>query len=234
MKRLVASLLVLGLATGSTSVFAQSSYGRYDDGSYRGSGANSGDETYYDYAQVIRVDPVLDGSYSETSSYRRRCYDTTTTASGYGNGGYGNDDDYYRDDGRYRNDGAYDDYGRRSGGSEAGRNMATIVGGIAGAVLGSKVGNGSGSVAAAAVGSMLGGMAGREVYNQNQRNKYPRQGTVRVCEPEPVRDGYGGYRGDTGVSAYDVTYEYNGRRYTRRMDYHPGDRVRVRVDVMPQ
>ena len=30
-----------------------------------------------------------------------------------------------------------------------------------------------------------------------------------------------------------MTYEYNGRRYTRRMDYHPGDRVRVRVTVVP-
>ena len=64
-----------------------------------------------------------------------------------------------------------------------------------------------------------------------------RSGTVRVCDPEPVRDGYGGsydgYR--TGnANAYDVTYEYNGRQYTRRMDYHPGDRVRVRVDVSPE
>ena len=44
--------------------------------------------------------------------------------------------------------------------------------------------------------------------------------------------GYGNVR--TGsANAYDVTYEYNGRQYTRRMDYHPGDRVRVRVDVSP-
>ena len=63
-----------------------------------------------------------------------------------------------------------------------------------------------------------------------------RTGVVTVCDPEPAYgNGYGSYRSNDGrASAYDVTYEYNGRRYTRRMDYHPGDRVRVRVDVSPQ
>lgn len=75
---------------------------------------------------------------------------------------------------------------------------------------------------------------GNQAQNQNQRNR--RQvGTVRVCDPEPVRSGYPGpgYR-DGGAGGYDVTYEYNGRRYTRRMDYHPGERVRVLVGVEPQ
>ena len=84
---------------------------------------------------------------------------------------------------------------------------------------------------------MVGGMAGREIYEQSRQNRdQSRLGTVTVCDPEPVRDGYG-YRRDRGdgvVRAYDVTYEYNGRRYTRRMDYHPGDWIRVRVDVIPQ
>ena len=67
-----------------------------------------------------------------------------------------------------------------------------------------------------------------------------RPATVRVCDPEPARPAYGSYNDGhdnyrTGnASAYDVTDEYNGRRYTRRMDYHPGERVRVRVDVSPQ
>ena len=108
-------------------------------------------------------------------------------------------------------------------------------------MLGSKVGGGSGRYATTAIGSMVGGMAGREIYDQSQRDRYTRPATVRVCDPEPVRsngygsynDGYDSYR--TGnATAYDVTYEYAGRRYTRRMDYHPGERVRVRVDVSPQ
>lgn len=212
MKRLINSLLVLGLVAGSSAALAQSNVDRYDDG-YSG---DNGGEGYFDYARVIRVDPVLDEDYRSSSYAGRRCHDSTTA-------------------GRYESDGytrGYDDYGRRPRAGEAGRNVATIAGGIVGAVLGSKVGGGSGRYAATAVGSMLGGMAGREIYEQNQQNRYIRGGTVRVCEPEPVRGGYSSYSGR--ASAYDVTYEYNGRRYTRRMDFNPGDRIRVRVDVMPQ
>ena len=189
---------------------------------------------------MIRVDPVLDGGYGgyddrRTSSYgNQRCYESTT-AGRYERDGYNN---------TYRNDGYQDSYGRsRSGygyGTEGGRNVATIVGGIAGAVLGSKMGGGSGTYATTAIGSMVGGMAGRQIYDQTQQDRYVRPASVRVCDPEPVRSGYGGYNDGhdsyrTGnATAYDVTYEYNGRRYTRRMDYHPGERVRVRVDVSPQ
>ena len=115
--------------------------------------------------------------------------------------------------------------------------MATIAGGVIGAVLGNQVGGGAGRFAATTVGTMVGGIAGREIYDQTQQNRYVRPSTVRVCDPEPVGryedDRYGGYRA-AGANAYDVTYEYNGRRYTRRMDYHPGDRIRVRVDVAPE
>lgn len=230
MKRLIASLLAVGLAASSTAAFAQSGYdrdgaqydGRYDDG-YRDSYRTGGDgEGYYDDARVIRVDPVLEGGYGAVAGESRRCYDTTTA------GRYDRDGDYDGRSGRY--DDRYDDrYGR---GDNASRSMATIAGGVIGAVLGSHVGGGSGRFAATAVGSMVGGVAGREIYDQTQRNRYQRPATVRVCDPEPVRGGYSRYSGN--ASAYDVTYEYNGRRYTRRMDYHPGDHLRVRVEVVPQ
>ena len=246
MKRLSAALLAIGLVS-SSGAFAQSNY--YPPGN--GYNGYQQGEAHYDYAQVIRVDPVLDGRYSRTATYSgQRCYETTSAGSYERDGGYRNDgyrDDGYRNDGyrndSYRQDGYYDQYGRPQGGSTAGRNVATVVGGIAGAVLGSKVGGGSGTYAATAIGSMVGGMAGRQIYEQTQRDRYVRPGVVRVCDPEPVRNGgydgdgrYGGYSrtGNGNASAYDVTYEYAGRRYTRRMDYHPGDRVRVRVDVSPQ
>jgi uncharacterized protein YcfJ len=214
-------ILAAGLAAGGNA-HAQSypargdAYGDYARG-----------ETYTDYARVLRVDPVIDGRYDRTTAYGgQRCYESTTA------GRYERDDyDTYRNDG-YRNDG-YDAYGRPQVGTTAGRNIATIAGGIAGAVIGSKVGGGSGTYAATAIGSMVGGMAGRQIYEQTQRDRYVRPGVVRVCDPEPVDGRYGSYR-TGGASAYDVTYEYNGRQYTRRMDYHPGDRIRVRVDVSPE
>ena len=87
MKRLTATLLALGLATSSTAAFAQSAYqyDRYDDG--RGHAGQ--DDTYYDYARVVRVDPVLDGAYGTASVYpRQRCYETTTAGRYEGDGYY--------------------------------------------------------------------------------------------------------------------------------------------------
>lgn len=231
MKRLTAALLVaIGLASAGTA-FAQSntSYDRYANGYEQ-------NDAYYDYARVIRVDPVFDGRTSQTSGYGsngQRCYQSTTAGSYGRNDGYGSDG--YRNDG-YRNDGYRDPYGNPQYGSTMGRNVATIAGGVVGAVLGSKVGGGSGSVAASAIGGMVGGMAGRQIYDNAQQNRNVRQGTVTVCDPVPVgRDSYGYGNANAGrASTYDVTYEYNGRRYTRRMDYDPGERVRVRVDVVPQ
>jgi uncharacterized protein YcfJ len=240
MKRLSSALLAVGLIAASTTAFAQSGYdGRYGNDRYDAQGYGSQGEAYYDYARVVRVDPALGGGYDDrrSSSYgNQRCYESTTAGRYERDGGYQNG---------YRNDGYYDNsYGRSRNdygyGNQGGRNVATIVGGIAGAVIGSKMGGGSGTYATTAIGSMVGGMAGRQIYDQTQRDRYVRPASVRVCDPEPVRDGYGSYNDGydnyrTGnANAYDVTYEYNGRRYTRRMDYHPGERVRVRVDVSPQ
>ncbi|RNF86104.1 glycine zipper 2TM domain-containing protein [Montanilutibacter psychrotolerans] len=260
MKRLLVSTLALGLAV-VTSVASAQTYGQPDYGydGYPRTGNVYPDRTgndrhaQYDYARVVRVDPVIDARYGQSTprgSYindrGQRCYenrsngyDDSYQASYPDNGYYGGD---YRDP---RQDGYYDrngDYRRNTGGTETGRNVATIVGGIAGAVLGSKVGGGSGSYATAAIGSMVGGMAGRSIYNQTQRPRN-RVGTVVSCDSYPDRNNYyrtGGYdngdyaTGGSGVSAYDVTYEYAGRHYTTRTAYHPGERIRVRVDVRPE
>jgi len=265
MKRLSATLLALGLAAAAGAASAQT-YGTYgsSDPYYRNSGYTNTNQVYpdrygntnsaiYDYARVLRVDPVIDtrSGYGNTAA-NRRCYDSANR----GTYSYGNNDPYRRDDyygsDPYRRD-SYgsdpyrrDNYGsdpyypQQSGyGTNTGRTMATVIGGIAGAVLGSKVGGGSGTYAATAIGTMVGGMAGRQIYESSQRNR-ERQGTVVVCDPEPVRSGYGsdGYSSypvnDGRVTGYDVTYEYAGRQFTSRTNYHPGDRIRVRVDVRPE
>ena len=238
MKRLLASSLALCLAATTGLASAQTYratpyYG--NDGGIR-----------YDYARVLRVDPVFDryGSGYPTSQ-SQRCYQRDTYVRGddynrgYGSGGYGGNygsggynDGYYRND-RYRDDGYYDQYGnyRRSSGSQTGATVATVIGGIVGAAIGSQVGGGSARYATSAIGTMVGGMAGRQIYEQNQRQR-DRVGTVTVCDPVPAGGSY--YSGDRTVDAYDVTYEYAGQQYTTRTSYHPGDRIRVRVDVRPE
>lgn len=239
MKRLATSILALGLVAAVGTASAQSSgyYSQYGQPTVDRYGQSSG--SYYDYARVLRVDPVIQSGYgnSNTGYYRndqQRCY---TRNDGYVyDDGYNNNGGYYDRDGYRRNDGYYGNDGYR--GTETGRTVATVVGGVVGAVIGSKVGGGSGRYVASALGTMAGGMAGRAIYDQNARQR--RNASVTVCDPEPVRDGYRGndygYNrvNDGRVSGYDVTYQYNGRTYTTRTDYHPGDRIRVRVDVRPE
>lgn len=239
MKPLSASLLVVGLAlagnaAAQSSAYPSGYYGGAQDG-YADSGYAGDQGEVYDYARVLRVDPVIESGYgNRTVRNQTQCYYRDADEVYVDNGGD------YPQDRTYRGNGGYDrtgypsrDDGYRAG-SESGRTVATVLGGIAGAVLGSKIGDGSGRYVGTAVGSMVGGMAGRSIYDTSQRNRQQqRRGTVRVCEPQPVssRDGY--YE-EERLAGYDVTYEYANRTYRTRTDYHPGDRIRVRVDVRPE
>jgi uncharacterized protein YcfJ len=250
MKRLLATSLALCLAATTGLASAQTYNGSGND--YQQPGVR------YDYARVLRVDPVFDSTYaSNHATSGQRCYERRQYAGGgyadpynggynepynggYNNGSYSNgsyNNGGYNDRYNGGSDGYYDQYGnyRRSGGTQAGATMATVIGGIVGAAIGSQVGGGSARYATSAIGTMVGGMAGRSIYEQRQRQRVPeRVGTVTVCDPVPVnsRDGY---RSDErAVNAYDVTYEYGGQQYTSRTSYHPGDRIRVRVDVQAE
>lgn len=244
MKRLAASILALGLIAASSAATAQSS--EYSDPVRDRSVQNDApyyqnDAPYYDYGKVIRVDPVITSGYGNTPASSQRCYTEDGYYTDEDDRGYDDRDarnesgrDRYGDD-RYGND-RYGDsrYGRdeygndRAYGTETGRNVATVIGGIVGAALGSKVGGGSARYATAAIGSMVGGMAGREVYESTQRKKEPKMARVTVCDP--IRDGSRPVSSNA-VTAYDVTYEYAGRQHVTRTHYHPGDRIRLRVDV---
>jgi len=207
---------------------------RYEADRLRGSDPSDRYDRYdqgqYDWARVLRVDPVFDDGRRRPTQAEGRCQTRRD--------GYVSSDPYYRGDGygdgRYAGDGYGDRYGQARR-EDNGRMVATVIGGIAGAVLGSKVGDGSGRYVGTAVGSMVGGMAGRGIYDANRRE---RDAYVSVCEPDPYRsndmggyDAYGRDIRDRTVERYDVTYEYAGRQYTTRTSHHPGDRIRVRVDV---
>lgn len=163
MKRLLVSSLALCLVASTGIAAAQT----YPSGSYHAQGG-----ARYDYARVLRVDPVFDSQYGSgyATSNNQRCYDRQTYVHG---------DEY---DNGYRNDGYYEP--QRTGGTRTGATVATVVGGVIGAVVGSKVGGGSARYATSAIGSMVGGMAGRQIYEQSQRPA--RVGTVTVCDPVPA------------------------------------------------
>lgn len=195
------------------------------DGDYRGSdyrddGGPGGNDGYssaypgaappapvYDFARVVRVDPVFAPTGARPGS---RCY------SRQDNYGYRTGSNGVGADGRTANPP-----------SQGGRAAATIVGGVVGALVGSRIGGGSARYATSALGTMAGGLVGQRAYDQ----AHSVNGQVTVCDPV-ADDPYGS--GGESVQAYDVTYEYAGHQYTTRTDYNPGSRLRVRVDVQPQ
>lgn len=102
-----------------------------------------------------------------------------------------------------------------------------VIGGLAGGLLGNQVGGGSGKTAATAAGAVVGAIVGDRISNDGYR------GGQQMARGREVQRCYTVDQWENRLSGYDVTYEYNGRRYTRLMQQHPGNRVRVNVSVSP-
>ena len=103
----------------------------------------------------------------------------------------------------------------------------TILGAIIGGAIGNQVGSGSGRRAATVAGAVIGGSVGRDVDRSNG-------GPGRVYEDRETRCRIvDDAREEQQISGYNVEYRYRGEVYMSRLDYDPGDRLRVRVSVTP-
>jgi uncharacterized protein YcfJ len=99
------------------------------------------------------------------------------------------------------------------------RVAGTLLGAAIGGVLGNQVGGGDGRKIATVVGAVGGGYAGNRVQDRIQRSNTTST-TERRCETV--------YEPREVTRGYDVTYSYEGRTQTVRMDHPPGDRLPVR------
>jgi uncharacterized protein YcfJ len=102
----------------------------------------------------------------------------------------------------------------------------TLLGGLIGGVIGHQIGSGRGRDAATVAGTLIGAGVG---YDSAARRASAgvREEVVQRCEVR-YEDSY-----EERIEGYRVTYEYNGREFTTRMPYDPGERIRVRVAVAP-
>ena len=112
----------------------------------------------------------------------------------------------------------------RGGGDPTG---GTVLGAIIGGVIGNQVGSGNGRKAATAAGAVIGGAIGRDVDRNNGGPDRVYQGTERRCQVVDVE------REDRRIAGYDVEYRYKGDVFVSRLDYDPGNKLRVRVSVAP-
>jgi uncharacterized protein YcfJ len=98
----------------------------------------------------------------------------------------------------------------------------TLAGAVIGGVGGHQFGSGRGNDAATIAGSMLGAAIARGPI---ERVEYARP--VERCETR-----YRNQR-EQRIDGYDVVYKYHGQRYSTRMPYDPGKRIKIRVDIRP-
>lgn len=104
-----------------------------------------------------------------------------------------------------------------------------VLGGIIGGLVGNQFGHGSGRDAATLAGAALGYAAVRDSQRHYGGGYYSGGRQYTAYEQRCTQRAQ--YVADEQVSGYDVTYRYNGRLYNTITDYHPGDSIRVRVDV---
>lgn len=101
---------------------------------------------------------------------------------------------------------------------------ATVLGAIIGGALGNQVGKGDGRKAA----TIAGAVAGGAIANNAAR----RDDETYVSSERHCREVDGGYE-ERRINGYDVEYRFRGETYMSRLNYDPGERMRVRVSVTP-
>ena len=116
-------------------------------------------------------------------------------------------------------------YERRSRDDRTG---ATVLGALIGGALGHQVGKGDGRKAATIAGAVIGGAI---AHDASHRGRYRDAGGRYVRDVEERCETRTDYRQQERVVGYDVAYDYHGRVYRTRTDHHPGDTIRVAVQV---
>lgn len=98
----------------------------------------------------------------------------------------------------------------------------TVLGAVIGGVLGTTVGKGDGRKAATVAGAVAGGAVG----NRSTQGRDYESVQTRCRDVSTVSE-------RRSVIGYDVEYRYRGGVYMSRLDYDPGERLRVRIIVEP-
>lgn len=104
-----------------------------------------------------------------------------------------------------------------------------VAGGLIGGIIGHQFGKGRGQKIATAMGAMIGAQVGHDsVTRENRKNR-----TTSVEYQERCKTSHK-VRYEEVVDGYEVTYKFRGNRYQIEMPYHPGKRIKMRVQFSPE
>jgi len=110
---------------------------------------------------------------------------------------------------------------------DTGRAGKTLFGAILGGVIGHQFGSGRGNDAATVAGSLIGAAVANGSDNRPYYHTTEYSRPVRRCETNYQS------REEERIDGYDVVYRYHGQKYSTRMPYDPGNKLKIRVDVRP-
>ena len=113
----------------------------------------------------------------------------------------------------------------------------TVVGAIVGGVIGSLFGKGDGRKATIAAGAVAGGVVGNNVAADEARTAddavLSEGGSASPAAVKRRCPDLKNAAAQRRIVSYDVEYRYRGEIYLARLAYDPGDRLRVKVSVLP-
>ncbi|MFT5721877.1 MAG: hypothetical protein ACI9W6_002195 [Motiliproteus sp.] len=110
-------------------------------------------------------------------------------------------------------------------------NTAAIFGGILGAAIGNNIGRNH-HRDNRNIKTLAGGLLGAAIGGEISANRRSPQLPARYRNEERCSTEYE-TRWQQTITGYNVTYRYQGETYNTRMDYDPGAKIRVNVQVRP-
>ncbi|MBS0590629.1 MAG: glycine zipper 2TM domain-containing protein [Proteobacteria bacterium] len=121
------------------------------------------------------------------------------------------------------------------------RAVGTVIGALIGGVIGHAFGRGDGNKVTTAAGVVAGGVAGNRIAAaQDQNTNADRQADAeRDAVSASLRDCRDASttrrpsKPEHHIVGYDVEYRYKGEIYMARLPFDPGDRMRVKMTVVP-
>ena len=102
-----------------------------------------------------------------------------------------------------------------------------LVGGLLGGIIGHQIGGGDGKKLATIAGTLIGSKIGHAKVNP------PQHRSAYNTEEKHCKTTYDTHT-EERIDAYRVVYRYKGEIYKTRLSYDPGERLRVRVSVVPE